>query len=96
MNAGYNYGYQLAANIGISTMLLKKKLRISLQGKDLFNRSTAPTETEFTYINVYEKLRNRFDSRGVQLSISYNFNNLKSKYHRAYSDGTISQRASGR
>lgn len=96
MNAGYNYGYQLVANIGISTMLLKKKLRISLQGKDLFNRSTAPTETEFTYINVYEKLRNRFDSRGVQLSISYNFNNLKSKYHRAYSDGTISQRASGR
>lgn len=92
MNSGLRYGYQLSTKIGISAQLLKKRLRISLQGKDFFNRSVAPTETQFTYLNVYEKLRNRYDTRGVSLTVSYTFNGFWSKYRRAMSDFTTSFR----
>lgn len=92
MNSGLRYGYQLSTKIGISAQLLKKRLRISLQGKDFFNRSVAPTETQFTYLNVYEKLRNRYDTRGVSLTVSYTFNGFWSKYRCAMSDFTTSFR----
>lgn len=92
INGGLRYGYQLSSKIGISAQLLNKRLRISLQGKDFFNRSVAPTETEFTYLNVYEKVRNRYDTRGVSLTLSYAFNGFWSKYRRAFSDFTTSYR----
>lgn len=55
MNVGYRYGYQLSSKIGISANFFKKRLRVSLQAKDLFNRGISPTVSEFTYLNVYEK-----------------------------------------
>ena len=88
INGGARYGYQLDSKIGISTQLFKRRLRLSLEAKDFFNRSVAPTETEFTYLNVYERVRNRYDSRGVSFSLRYNFNGFSSRYRRANSDFT--------
>lgn len=96
MNVGYRYGYQLSSKIGISANFFKKRLRVSLQAKDLFNRGISPTVSEFTYLNVYEKKHIMYDSRGISLSIRYDFNNFRSKFRRAYSDSTTSSRASGR
>lgn len=92
INGGARYGYQLDSKIGISTQLFKRRLRLSLEAKDFFNRSVAPTETEFTYLNVYERVRNRYDSRGVSFSLRYNFNGFSSRYRRASSDFTTSFR----
>ena len=92
INGGARYGYQLDSKIGISTQLFKRRLRLSLEAKDFFNRSVAPTETEFTYLNVYERVRNRYDSRGVSFSLRYSFNGFSSKYRRANSDFTTSLR----
>lgn len=92
INGGARYGYQLDSKIGISTQLFKRRLRLSLEAKDFFNRSVAPTETEFTYLNVYERVRNRYDSRGVSFSLRYNFNGFSSRYRRANSDFTTSFR----
>lgn len=91
-NGGVRYGYQLDSKIGISAQLFKRRLRLSLEANDFFNRSIAPTETEFTYLNVYEKVRNRYDSRGVSFSLRYSFNGFSSKYRRANSDFTTSLR----
>ncbi len=92
INGGVRYGYQLDSKIGISTQLFKRRLRLSLEANDFFNRSNAPTETQFTYLNVYEKVRNRYDSRGVSFSLRYNFNGFSSRYRRASSDFTTSSR----
>lgn len=92
INGGVRYGYQLDSKIGISAQLFKRRLRLSLEANDFFNRSIAPTETEFTYLNVYEKVRNRYDSRGVSFSLRYSFNGFSSKYRRANSDFTTTLR----
>ena len=92
MNAGYRYDYQLSSNIGISARLLKKRLRVSLTANELFNRGVAPTATRFTYLNVYERVRNDYNLRGVSLSLSYNFNDFRSKYRRAYTNPTTNSR----
>ena len=92
INGGVRYGYQLDSKIGVSARFLKNRLRLSLEANDFFNRSVAPTETEFTYLNVYERVRNRYDSRGVSFSLRYNFNGFSSRYRRASSDFTTSSR----
>lgn len=92
INGGVRYGYQLDSKIGVSARFLKNRLRLSLEANDFFNRSVAPTETEFTYLNVYERVRNRYDSRGVSFSLRYNFNGFSSRYRRASSDFTTSLR----
>lgn len=92
INGGARYGYQLDSKIGVSARFLKNRLRLSLEANDFFDRSVAPTETEFTYLNVYEIVRNRYDSRGVSFSLRYNFNGFTSRYRRVNSDSTTSSR----
>lgn len=71
-------GEQLGLNIYVSKRFFDDRLRVNLRATDLFGRM----DYEFSQVmnNVLMDVRNDLDSRGVFLSLSYYFNQTKSKY----------------
>ncbi|MCH4251854.1 MAG: hypothetical protein LKF84_07070, partial [Prevotella sp.] len=86
-------GYQLRANVGVSAMFFKNRLRVSLEGEDLFDREMGPTYYEQNYLNVSEKGRYKYDLRGIFVSLRYNFNGFLSRYKRVSPNSTTINRA---
>lgn len=83
-----NSGYQLDVNVGIAAVFYKRKIRIALEGNDLFARQTAPTYYERNYLNVNEKVYNKYDSRGISLSFRYSFDSHKIRFKQADSNSS--------
>ncbi|MEG1538509.1 MAG: hypothetical protein RR383_01015 [Muribaculaceae bacterium] len=88
-----NSGYQLDVNVGIAAVFNKRKIRIALEGNDLFARQIAPTYYERSYLNVNEKVYNKYDSRGISLSFRYSFDSHKIRFRQASSNSSTTQRA---
>lgn len=71
--------YFLRADIGISSRFYKNKLYVSIQGNDLFARGVASRYTN-NYGDTEEWYRGRFDTRGINLTIRYTFNSIKTSF----------------
>jgi len=68
-------------SFALQLLLLNKDLNIALRGNDLFKSSAERTET--TINGVFQTGRYYYDSRSLQLSVSYKFGNkdIKAKKH---------------
>lgn len=62
----------------IYKLFLRDKLRINLRGSDIFNTSRSKREILVDNIVLYQN--NDLNSRGISISVIYNFNAVKSKY----------------
>jgi hypothetical protein len=69
--------YQYALNFGLQKMLMDKKLKLKLNIDDLF--LTNNWEGSMNYQNVNLNVVNRYTSRRINLSASYNFGNQNVK-----------------
>lgn len=85
-------GYSLDTNIGISGRFFKNKLYVSIQGQDLFAKSVTPWWTN-NYGDTEYWRRNRYDTRGVNLTLRYTFNSLKTDFKSKSGNQKILQRA---
>ena len=94
--ANQRFGHTLGVNVGISTSFLKKSLKVSITGQDLFNRMVSPTTLRTLSNNVVKYVKNDRDGRSVNISISYTFNNIKTSFERDDSDSTYKQRTEQR
>lgn len=68
-------------SLTLQYLLLNKDLNITLKGNDLFR--TAKIRRTTTVNDVYQRAEYYFDSRSIQLSVSYKFgnNDIKAKKH---------------
>ncbi len=95
LNMGINYWYSFpgingvyktksasSLSLSIQYVLLDKNLNISLRGNDLFKSSAERNESRVN--GVLQTARYYYDSRSLQLSVSYKFGNkaLKAKTHK--------------
>ena len=94
--ANQRFGHTLGVNVGISTSFLKKSLKVSITGQDLFNRMVSPTTLRTLSNNVVKYVKNDRDGRSVNISITYTFNNIKTSFERDDSDSTYKQRTEQR
>lgn len=85
-------GYSLNTNVGISGNFCKNKLYISIEGEDLFAKSVTPWWTN-NYGDTEYWRRNRYDTRGVSLTLRYTFNSLKTNFKSKSGNQQILQRA---
>lgn len=85
-------GYSLDTNIGISGRFCKNKLYISLIGEDLFAKSVTPWWTN-NYGDTEYWRRNRYDTRGVSLTLRYTFNSVKTNFKSKSGNQKALQRA---
>ncbi len=90
------FGHTLGMNVGVSTSFLKKKLKVSITGQDLFNRMVSPTTLRTVSNNVVRYTKNDRDGRSVNVSISYTFNSIKTSFERDDSDSSYKQRTEKR
>ncbi|WP_417359784.1 TonB-dependent receptor domain-containing protein [Galbibacter sp.] len=69
-------------SLTLQYLLLNKDLNITLKGNDLFR--TAEIRRTTTVNDVYQNAEYYFDSRSIQLSVSYKFgnNDIKAKKHK--------------
>ena len=81
INGIYSTKEASSLSLSLQYLLLDKKLNISLRGSDLFKSSAERNESIVN--GVLQTARYYFDSRSVQLSISYKFgaNGLSAKKH---------------
>ncbi len=85
-------GYTLNSNAGISARFFKNKLYVSIQGQDLFARSVTPYWTN-NYDDTEYWRRNRYDTRGVNFTLRYTFNSIKTNFKSKSGNQKILQRA---
>ena len=72
-------GYTLDTNVGISGQFFNNKLYISLEGQDLFARGVTPWwENNYGDTNYWR--RNKYDTRGIILTLRYTFNSIKTNF----------------
>lgn len=71
--------YFLRADIGISSRFCKNKLYVAIQGNDLFARGVASRYTN-NYGDTEEWYRGRFDTRGINLTLRYTFNSIRTNF----------------
>ncbi|WP_373799719.1 outer membrane beta-barrel protein, partial [Bacteroides heparinolyticus] len=71
--------YFLRSDIGISGRFCKNKLYVSLQGNDLFAKGVASCYTN-NYADTEQWYRGRFDTRGVNLTVRYTFNSIRTNF----------------
>ena len=71
--------YFLRADIGISGRFCKNKLYISIQGNDLLAKGVASCYTN-NYGDTEEWYHGRFDTRGVNLTLRYTFNSIRTNF----------------
>ncbi|MGB1242615.1 MAG: outer membrane beta-barrel protein [Chitinophagales bacterium] len=71
-----------ALSLSLQSLLLDKKLNITLQGNDVFKTNAERIST--TVNDVFQDARYYYDSQSVRLSASYKFgnNNIRAKRHR--------------
>lgn len=86
-------GYSLCLNIGTSASFFKKKLNVSLSINDIFNKMITPTYMMTHSNNTDYWRRNKYDSRGVSLTLRYTFNSIKIKFEKAKGNEDILDRA---
>ncbi|MFK7907781.1 MAG: TonB-dependent receptor [Chitinophagales bacterium] len=81
INGVYNTKEASSLSLSLQYLLLDKNLNISLRGNDLFKSSAERNESRVN--GVLQTARYYYDSRSVQLSISYKFGNkgLRAKKH---------------
>lgn len=72
-------GYMLDTNVGVSGRFCKNKLYVAVEGQDLFAKSTTPW-WENNYGDTSYWRRNRYDTRGVNLTVRYTFNAVKTNF----------------
>lgn len=89
-------GYSLCLNLGVSTSFFKKKLNASLSVNDIFNRMVTPTYMMTHSNNTDYWRRNKYDSRGVSLTLRYTFNSIKTKFEKANGNDDIISRAANK
>lgn len=85
-------GYSLNTNVGISGRFCKNKLYVSVGGEDLFAKSVTPQWTN-NYADTEYKRHNRYDTRGVSLTLRYTFNSIKTNFRNKSGNQEILQRA---
>lgn len=66
------------ANVYLSKLLFKDKLRITFQGYDIFGTYSYKRRRDMNNISTY--VYNKLGKQSVFISISYNFNSVKSRY----------------
>ena len=78
-NSEIDYVYNIfRMNVYISKTFFNNKLRLNLQGNDIWGTDKYKRRQEIN--NVAYFVCNDWNKRGVSLSVSYNFNSTKSKY----------------
>nr|WP_320059720.1 outer membrane beta-barrel family protein [uncultured Bacteroides sp.] len=85
-------GYFINTNLGISGRFFKDKLYVSIQGEDLFAKSVTPYWTN-NYGDTEYWRRNRYDTRGVNFTLRYTFNSVKTNFKSKSGNQKILQRA---
>jgi hypothetical protein len=76
--------YRLSLNIGADCTLMKNKLYVRLEAQDLFRRSVTPSWEEYSP-SLYQYRTNRYDTRGVSLTLRYKFTSAKTGFKQAAS-----------
>jgi hypothetical protein len=71
--------YFLRTDIGISRSFYKNKLYVSVQGNDLFAKGVASCYTN-NYGDTEHWWRGRYDTRGVNFTLRYTFNSVKTNF----------------
>ncbi|MDE5858308.1 MAG: TonB-dependent receptor, partial [Muribaculaceae bacterium] len=71
--------YQLSLNVGADYSFLKNKLYVRLEAQDLFRRSVTPFWKEYSP-NLYQYRRNKYDTRGLFVSLRYKFTTAKTGF----------------
>lgn len=74
--------YRLALNVGADCTLMRNKLYIRVEGQDLFNRSVTPSWSEYSPM-LYQHRVNRYDTRGLSVSLRYKFTSAKTGFKQA-------------
>ncbi len=90
---GEHVGYALCLNAGVSTNFFKKRLNASLSVNDIFNKMVTPTYMTIHSNNTDYWRRNKYDSRGVSLTLRYTFNSIKTKFEKVRGNEDILDRA---
>lgn len=88
----HKYGYSLNTNVGISGRFCKNKLYVSIEGEDLFAKSVTPQWTN-NYADTEYWRRNRYDTRGVSVTLRYTFNSVKTNFRSKSGNQKAPQRA---
>jgi hypothetical protein len=71
--------YFLRTDVGISGRFCKNKLYVSIQGNDLFAKGVASCYTN-NYGDTEEWYRGRFDTRGINFTLRYTFNSIRTNF----------------
>lgn len=95
-SANMRMGHTLGVNIGISTSFLKNKLKVTLTGYDLFNKTVSPSSSRIYSNNVMRNTKFDYDGRSISLSITYTFNKVKTSFDRDYSSDGYTRRTESR
>lgn len=85
-------GRTLRFDIGMSKIFFDGKLRTAIELTDLFAEGVTP-RWSIDFFNVKQWNRNRYDTRGVKLSLRYTFNSISTSFRNAQinksSDGRV-------
>ena len=91
--ARFSYlGRTLRLNIGMSKTFLDGRLRTAIELTDLIGEAVTP-RWSIDFSNIKQWQRNRYDTRGVKLTIRYTFNSVNTSFRNAQinksSDGRV-------
>lgn len=85
-------GRTLRLNIGMSKTFLDGRLRTAIELADLIGEAVTP-RWSIDFSNIKQWQRNRYDTRGVKLTIRYTFNSVNTSFRNAQinksSDGRV-------
>ncbi len=85
-------GRTLRLNIGMSKTFLDGRLRTAIELTDLIGEAVTP-RWSIDFSNIKQWQRNRYDTRGVKLTIRYTFNSVNTSFRNAQinksSDGRV-------
>ena len=75
-------GRTLRLNIGMSKTFLDGKLRTAIELTDLIGEAVTP-RWSIDFSNIKQWQRNRYDTRGVKLTLRYTFNSVSTSFRDA-------------
>ena len=85
-------GRTLRLNIGMSKTFLDGRLRTAIELTDLIGEAVTP-RWNIDFSNIKQWQRNRYDTRGVKLTLRYTFNSVNTSFRNAQinksSDGRV-------
>lgn len=90
---GEHVGYALCLNMGVSTNFFRKRLYISLSVNDIFDKMVTPSYMTIHSNNTDYWRRNKYDTRGISLTLRYTFNSLRTKFEKVRGNEDILDRA---